>query len=613
MRLRTPCRVRGVAAAVLLLALPVHGTTAVTLPLSLDYGLLRQALAEHLFDGGEERLEISRDASGCNTLAIANPSVADGDAGRLALGFELAVTAGTPLAGRCRLALQWRGQVVLYEQARIEDPAGVISFRVLDSRLAGAGGRGGVPGLVWDGLKRFVHPRLEAFTVDLSALVAGSAQLREALLAESAPGTLAPVYLGEPAATVDGLEFTLHLDVPAALGTRGVPGPPLSPAELATWDRHWQAWDAFATWAISTLAREEHGALRHALLETLLDARYALRDVLVARHPGGDPVRALFVTTWQRLAPLVARAAGNRDTASALRYLAFTNAGEVIRALDAAAGAAGISLGREALLDFARTLDPAATADLLDYTQAPDPALRTLFALPPEAASPTALPTTSHDPPVRLRLWRTALAAPAVLAPERRLNGWIPQRHELDVYLHAVDALLGDILAAQGSPPRLPAALVPLHATVLRTTAWQESCWRQFVREGDAVLPISSSAGAVGLMQISRHVWRGLYDVDRLASDVAYNAAAGNEILLHYLIDYALRKKEDERSGDVENLARAVYAAYNGGPGQLTRYRQDGTPRALRAIDEAFWSKYQRMKRDGPAAVRGCYEGGGGH
>jgi hypothetical protein len=138
-------------------------------------------------------------------------------------------------------------------------------------------------------------------------------------------------------------------------------------------------------------------------------------------------------------------------------------------------------------------------------------------------------------------------------------------------------------------------------------TAWQETCWRQFKKEGGQVVPMKSSAGAVGMMQIVPQVWRGFYEKEALERNIAYNAAAGSEILRHYLVKYAIRRGEHETTGDPENLARATYAAYNGGPGHLSRYRESSTPESLRQIDESFWKKYQTVKQGDELAVVQCY------
>ena len=89
--------------------------------------------------------------------------------------------------------------------------------------------------------------------------------------------------------------------------------------------------------------------------------------------------------------------------------------------------------------------------------------------------------------------------------------------------------------------------------------------------------------------------------------DIAYNAMAGAEILLHYLQDYAIAKGEHTVTGNVDNLARATYAVYNGGPGHLTRYRKGKGNKSLRKIDESFWDKYRTIKSGQTLAVQECF------
>ncbi|HYT53684.1 MAG TPA: hypothetical protein VEQ38_03140 [Verrucomicrobiae bacterium] len=70
-------------------------------------------------------------------------------------------------------------------------------------------------------------------------------------------------------------------------------------------------------------------------------------------------------------------------------------------------------------------------------------------------------------------------------------------------------------------------------------------------------------------MQMNRSTWRNLYDLKRMGGDIEYNGNSGGEILEYYLSRRAIRKNEDKQQEG--NLARATCAAYNGGPGHLTR------------------------------------------
>jgi soluble lytic murein transglycosylase-like protein len=246
-------------------------------------------------------------------------------------------------------------------------------------------------------------------------------------------------------------------------------------------------------------------------------------------------------------------------------------------------------------------------------------------AEPAPGAEPTPVPATPPAPDAalprrpgrlaRLRDWLqpAAFAAPAPLpapGPESSpLDGFAPRLRDLDDYLPAVGALLREASAAVSGRARLDAEQRTLLARLTLAAAWQESCWRQYVRRRGQVTPLRSSVGAVGLMQVNPHVWRGFYATDGLAWSIVYNARAGSEILLHYLRDYAIARGEEVLGGP-DALARAAYAAYHGGPSHLRRYRQPKRwGRALVAVDRAFHDKYREVVAGRELSVRSCFAG----
>jgi soluble lytic murein transglycosylase-like protein len=204
--------------------------------------------------------------------------------------------------------------------------------------------------------------------------------------------------------------------------------------------------------------------------------------------------------------------------------------------------------------------------------------------------------------------WLVPAAHAASQSPAETLRGMLPRLPGLNDYLGVVSALLEEAtLAHLKEDTRLPAEYHDMLEPLVRATAWKETCWRHYLDNADPPKVIRSAVGAVGMMQINVRVWRGLYDMERLEADVAYNVNAGIRILEHYLLDYAIRRGEHEHPGGVDNLVRATYAAYNGGPGQMPRYRSDKTPERLRQIDQAFWRAYERMKKDRWPDVSTCY------
>jgi soluble lytic murein transglycosylase-like protein len=188
----------------------------------------------------------------------------------------------------------------------------------------------------------------------------------------------------------------------------------------------------------------------------------------------------------------------------------------------------------------------------------------------------------------------------------KRLNRWAPSPADFREYLPLAGRLLRGTAAEVAGELELPYR--DFFPTLLLATGWQESCWRQYLRRGEKLVPLRSRAGAVGIMQVSERVWRGFYDRSGLRSDVAYNARAGGEILLHYLEDFAIARHE-YRAGGALALARSSYAMYNGGPGHMRRWRESGTRASLRAIDASFLEKYQALRRGDETALERCYTG----
>jgi transglycosylase-like protein with SLT domain len=146
----------------------------------------------------------------------------------------------------------------------------------------------------------------------------------------------------------------------------------------------------------------------------------------------------------------------------------------------------------------------------------------------------------------------------------------------------------------------------PLYLRLVKSAAWQESCWRQFVLDGNRVTYLESSTHDLGLMQVNKYVWRGFYNIDRLEWDVLYNASAGMQILGRLLDDIEL-KRGAFGPQNPDELARSIYAAYNGGPAAYRRWRTREA-KVLRAIDNSFWEKYQAVQHGHQIDILSCAE-----
>jgi Transglycosylase SLT domain len=143
------------------------------------------------------------------------------------------------------------------------------------------------------------------------------------------------------------------------------------------------------------------------------------------------------------------------------------------------------------------------------------------------------------------------------------------------------------------------------YITLVLSTAWQESCWRQFVMVGTRIRWLESPTGDIGLMQVNKHVWRGFYDMDRLKWDVLYNAGAGCEILATMMQFAAASSPKFDPVRIGSHLARSAYAGYNGGPGACNRWRRREPP-VLKQVDESFWEKYREIEDGAQIDILSC-------
>src|SRR5262249_24868583 len=265
------------------------------------------------------------------------------------------------------------------------------------------------------------------------------------------------------------------------------------------------------------------------------------------------PVRTLFVDTWQRLG-LAVRAAARRGQfgSRSLQFLSFISAGDALFALDQAAPPLRMRISADDL----RGLEHIIAADVagvpLEFNFAEDPELRRLLGptLVPLTGTPESSPTISPSP----------VETPGAAGPSSnptptpqgtpQTSGWlhipwslleprdacaaeplgiVPQLNQVAVRLRRIVVDEANALSYRGDMERLLGLSVQrqleasdldprFHATfhkLVKSAAWQESCWRQFIKRDDRVTWLESSTGDIGLMQVNKHVWRGFYNLEK--------------------------------------------------------------------------------------------------
>lgn len=616
---------RGAALALVVTAMALASAAAVharqiDVALRFDHTFLRQAIVDQVFEGSAtEKMALWDDGSGCGFLRLWDPQVTTvGNRIRLVMQGEGRV--GTALGDTCLAPVQWDGFLEVLEEPQVSLDRNAVEFRVVDSHLYDrAWKKPLVTGNLWDLVKPSVQSRFQAVRIDVAPPLRDLRELLPELMYAGDTArlneSLDSLRLARVQTTDTGLVVTVIFDVtPLIVESTPVAEPTLTPEELQRWEAAWQQWDAFLTFVIKQLGRDTASPeLDQGLSDTLLEARYDIVEALAPSIPGAaDPTPVLFVKTWERLAPIVRNSATNQPGTIALRYLSFIAAGDALAALEQIGPQVGLDISADGLRRLARIIAPENTEDPLVYSTEVDPELRELLGF----GAPLPPPELPEEPdPGSVSWWRAVLQSRPALAtaeppPAKSLEQWLPTREQIDAYLQAVRQVLDDVTAQSLSKTPMSPAHQNVYRRMVLATAWQESCWRQFVRDGGVVTYIRSPVGAVGLMQINEKVWRGLYDLRGLRWDIRYNGRAGAEILQHYLKDYAVARKEHTQPGGIDNLARATYAVYNGGPGHLARYRKPGTPRLLQRIDDHFWEKYQAVTEGRELEVSKCIIGG---
>jgi hypothetical protein len=550
------------------------------------------------------------DGSGCNYLLLSDP-VLSGVDGLLRVRSRASGRVATAIGSRCLVLLDWTGFVETDQRAQLDGRAREVRFRTVDSRLFDNDGEPATfTGALWGWVSDYVHPRLDTLSIDLQAPLAEIQTLLPLMLAAGDAARTQTIIdsLALTGVTVEAGSIILgaRIDIPEATSTAPLPEPVLTQSELARWQQAWQQWDAFLTFVIKASARDTtSNETRSALLDVLLSARYDILEVLAGTPAGPDPVPALFVRTWDRLAPVMRELQTGLPGETALQYLSFIAAGDALEGIQSLGPGAGLDISADGLRRMARIIAPASRDDPLSRSFEVDPELRSLMGFgaligPPQGGGGAWW----LDGIIR------AASAKARIDPMLvvKLNLWVPDYKNAKGYLPLVEDLLEQTSDLTMAKEKVPSKHAQLFRDLLLATAWKESCWRQFVREDGAVKTIESVTGALGMMQVDPNAWRGFYDIQSLTGDIGYNARAGAEILAHYLTHYAIRKRED-KYGIPDALARATYAVYNGGPSHRRRYRVKNTRRSLREIDKSFYEKYLTIKAGDSMAVMSCYLG----
>ncbi|MEZ5502476.1 MAG: lytic transglycosylase domain-containing protein [Halioglobus sp.] len=587
----------------LLISFPVGAANeaAVSVPVKLDYPLMRQLLIRQLFTGPGQSRKVFDDAGSCNQVVLTEPRIAPQNE-NLEIHADVSSKLGLSIFGMCFSLFDWEGSVGFLALPVLKPGATAVGLAPRGIWLTKADGERLTSGRLWDYAQQPLQDLLGSFTINLAPLTSALGSFLPDVLphrsGQQMQDILDSLKLGNLRVARDGLEASLDFRIDT-LAEAPPPEAVLSPEELQQWQERWQMMDALLVFAVKHYAAATHmEELRSTLLDILIDSRYQLVDALAAPvDPANDPVRTWFLQSWQKLGPVVRTISLEREGPEPLMWISVLAATDALYALDRLGPQTGLEISADGLRRLARMINEGAAPPELLYDDAVDPELQQLFQEQIELESP---------PPAAWNINFSLLSRAYAAAPQDRLNSWVPEPQEVAEYVPMVAALLEATSDGILRKHKLDKTYHALYRNLVLATAWQESCWRQYVVQDGQLVPLVSSTGDIGLMQMNERIWRGFYDMQKLRWDIHYNSIAGAEVLLDYLVKYALRRNEHQQAGGLDNLARASYSAYNGGPGKSSRYRRQDVPSVHRKIDAAFWKKYQKISEGNQSGVARC-------
>jgi len=577
----------------------------ITVPISIDYPLLRILTRQAAFTGPNHAARVLDIEDGCTTVTIYDPQFAEHD-GLVRFESRVTLKAGKSFGNHCFMPVAWQGYVVLFQQPEIDPADWQLSFKTIDSTVYDRHHRPEkMLGALWKLMRAWVYPYLNQIHINLAPPVDDLKYTLFPMFPPKKPDhaqkILDSVRPGELFVRPEHIQINMKIDTPS--NEKDISQDtfvPLSKDELDQFIATWETWDALLVDIISSFAGKSLSEdQRQILLDTLLDTRHRFSAALANDKIGKGFIKRQFLRVWELIAPVFRAHLSEASSERALGYLAFFTASDALAALDKLGPSMGIEMSREGFIRLARLLGE--SSDSLRYQPEENKRLRRIFKFPslgeediptgtppPEPVLPTRpdsqrerdmnkiIDARWHIPVFNLVVARQAWAAEkqaGVNGTKPHIKSWIVPEKNVKTYLARIKNLLKTTAGAAIEKNSIPSNYDALFKDLISATAWQETCFRQFHTQNNRLVYIRSYNGSsVGLMQINERVWRGIYDLNRLRWNIHYNASAGCEIAAMYFRRYVLKRINKIKPLNKTTMAGIVYAMYNGGPGQFNKF-----------------------------------------
>ncbi len=597
-------------------------TRTISVPMAMDYDMLDSLAANAAFTGSEKQAVLVKDADGCQTILVSDPSFRESE-GTLFLDMRIHVRYGISAGSFCLFPTSFDGYLVTSQQPVLDPETWQLRFTTLSSRLETLDRKPArLADYIWQRAQGYLPGLLDGIAIDLGIPRTALEKFLTAVLPKDKPEDVLRIVdsLRPGPVEIDktGLSFQQQVDIPDTIFQKSAPSAPsvFSQIHKRAFINAWETWDAFLVHLITTLSsRPLTPDEQQILLDVLLRLRYAFSQELDNPDPGTDDfVRKQFIMSWKLMSPIFRHHLKESGTDSMLGYLAFFSAADSLVTLDQLGPLLGLDISRQGLHHLAALLVEG-KAPSLNYDSDISPDLKSALGIGQAGSGQTGWYFRLKQLPCLYCLISVTASAWADV-PEKHLmhaRQWLLNQESPDVYLEKTTRLLKEQTQKKLQDTRIPGNRHAMFRRTVLATAWQESCFRQFIEaQGSIIYLRSYNQTSVGIMQINERVWRGIYDQDKLRWDIAYNVMTGCDILELYFTRYAVRwmKNHPDRAVDDDFLAGMIYAMYNGGPKHLEKYVQHSTGSDNSYLsDRLFREKWAWVKQGDLSQIGRCLAG----
>jgi len=581
----------------------------VELPITIEYPLIESLVVSQFFNDAQKEKILLNDQNGCRKIVIGDPIFSEENS-LLRFEIKVSVKAGIYLKNDCYLPITWDGYVVLFQKPEIDPSDWTLSFKTLDSMVLNKNHEPEkVTGIIWKLIKGYVHGYVDTITIDLSTPV----NEMKSFLVDLFPVTqkdkatimVESMRPGKVSMLKKAVRVDINTDVASVYDeSRTTVEEQLSKAELDAFVNSWETMDAFFIYMITSLTHDSlSNDEKELIFELILDTRHRFVNELGRSVHEVDFVRDQFIKVWDNLGVIFKHDLSKNRDIPPMGYLALFSSIDALKVLDSIGPSIGIEISHNGLIRLIKLIVNKKAPQLF-YSDTIDENLRQIMGFGPVEQNPVksnidrfinSLLKFKNISPVSI-----ANASEQNKINNRDLTKWIAPKKDVSDYVNKVRGVLKEASNNSISKGKLESEYHELFYIIVESVAWQESCFRQFrEKKGEIEYLRSYNNTSVGAMQINERVWRGIYNQEKLRWDIHYNVDAGCEIIDLYLNRYIfkkMKKKNYTSLNDKDNIARILYALYNGGPSQFFKFLKRVSEQQFYKSDTLFHEKYLWVK-----------------